>query len=246
MRTFVVGDIHGGQRSLLQCLERSGFDFREDRLITLGDMCDGWPDTARVLETLISLRHRVSILGNHDRWFLDWLEGKEAEEIWTSQGGWATIKSYGNLRSSVPDSHVKFLKSCPYYYESEGVEGSRLFVHGGIDPNQKDIKKQDSYTLIWDRGLIESAVKKARAKPGFKFGGYGEIYVGHTSTTLFKLSAPSKLCNVWAMDTGGGWEGRLSIMDVDTKGFWQSDPVHQLYPETDHAKEFRRRRYGIV
>ena len=38
-------------------------------------------------------------------------------------------------------------------------------------------------------------------------------------------------CNVWNLDTGGGWLGKLTIMDIDTKQFWQSDFVYELYPE---------------
>jgi serine/threonine protein phosphatase 1 len=49
MRTFAVGDIHGSHRALLQVLERSGFNREEDRLITLGDICDGWPETKKCI-----------------------------------------------------------------------------------------------------------------------------------------------------------------------------------------------------
>ena len=33
------------------------------------------------------------------------------------------------------------------------------------------------------------------------------------------------------LDTGGGWFGKVSIMDVKTKEFWQSDNGRTLYPE---------------
>jgi len=33
------------------------------------------------------------------------------------------------------------------------------------------------------------------------------------------------------MDTGAGWSGKLTIMDIDTNEFWQSDVVKDLYPE---------------
>ncbi|MFT4536565.1 MAG: hypothetical protein ACJA1A_000395 [Saprospiraceae bacterium] len=32
MRTFIIGDIHGGLRSLHQVIIRSGFDASEDRI----------------------------------------------------------------------------------------------------------------------------------------------------------------------------------------------------------------------
>jgi serine/threonine protein phosphatase 1 len=33
------------------------------------------------------------------------------------------------------------------------------------------------------------------------------------------------------MDTGAAFTGSLSIMDVNTKEFWQSDPLPTLYPD---------------
>ena len=39
MKTFVIGDIHGAYKALLQCFERSGFDYEKDHLIVLGDVC---------------------------------------------------------------------------------------------------------------------------------------------------------------------------------------------------------------
>ena len=33
------------------------------------------------------------------------------------------------------------------------------------------------------------------------------------------------------MDTGAGWDGTLSMMNVDNKELFQSDPVEDLYPK---------------
>ncbi len=53
-RRFVIGDIHGAHRALLQCFERSGFDRQNDLLICLGDLCDGWPDVDKVFDELLA------------------------------------------------------------------------------------------------------------------------------------------------------------------------------------------------
>src|SRR5690242_18008347 len=103
MKTFVIGDIHGAYRALMQCLERSGFDYSNDRLIVLGDVCDGYPDVCLCIEELLKIKHCDYIIGNHDLWAVEWaLEGKE-EEAWTSQGGFATILSYNN--GPMPKEH---------------------------------------------------------------------------------------------------------------------------------------------
>jgi serine/threonine protein phosphatase 1 len=33
---------------------------------------------------------------------------------------------------------------------------------------------------------------------------------------------PLKIGNLYCLDTGGGWDGRLTIMDIDSEEFWQS------------------------
>jgi serine/threonine protein phosphatase 1 len=38
------------------------------------------------------------------------------------------------------------------------------------------------------------------------------------------------MANVWNVDTGAAFEGPLTIMDVKTKEFWQSEPLPNLYP----------------
>lgn len=82
-----------------------------------------------------------------------------------------------------------------------------------------------------------------------RFDKHKEIFLGHTTTNNWHckphypeynellqeckngpITVPMNRCNVWNMDTGSGFRGKLTIMDVDTKEFWQSDFVHTLYP----------------
>ena len=113
IRTFVMGDIHGAYKALKQCLQRSSFDYENDVLINLGDVCDGWPQTKDCIDELLKIKNLIYILGNHDTWGLAWMEAGEAENIWLTQGGDATIKSYS---LGVPESHIKLLrKALPYY-----------------------------------------------------------------------------------------------------------------------------------
>src|SRR3989338_3746246 len=105
MKRFVIGDIHGGHRALLQCLKRSKFDPQKDLLISLGDLCDGWPDVHQVIDELLRIKNLTLILGNHDEWALRWIKNGWTEDIWISQGGLATMESYRHDRSCVPASH---------------------------------------------------------------------------------------------------------------------------------------------
>ena len=127
MRTLVIGDIHGGAKALKQCLKRSGFDNNKDRLIYLGDVCDGWSETKEVINILLTIKNLVAIRGNHDQWLLEWFLHGATPLIWVSQGGQATLDSYGNIKN-VPDNHIKYIDNSLFYFKSK----NRLFVHGGF------------------------------------------------------------------------------------------------------------------
>ena len=53
------------------------------------------------------------------------------------------------------------------------------------------------------------------------------MYIGHTP---IPEPHPVQYCEVWMMDTGAGWSGRLSMMNIDTLEYFVSDPVPELYP----------------
>ena len=81
-RQFVIGDIHGAYRALIQCMERARFDRDTDSLICLGDVCDGWPETRRCVDELLTIPNLVYVLGNHDTWLLKWMKTGDVENIW--------------------------------------------------------------------------------------------------------------------------------------------------------------------
>ncbi len=245
MKTFVIGDIHGAYKALVQCLKRSGFDRGRDRLIVLGDVCDGYPDVKRSIDELLTVKHCDYIIGNHDLWVLDWLANGIEKSIWLTQGGYNTLASYEG--KSMPPAHIDLLDNAHRWIEFEG----KLFVHGGIDP-AKDIAAHDLEYLTWDRSLVQDAWQMARRDPGYKFSIYKEIFVGHTPTQNFAgiktldyfmsgrtgdpRDKPLFFCNVIMMDTGAGWSGKLTIMDVHSHEYWQSDPTPVLYDDQGRGR----------
>jgi serine/threonine protein phosphatase 1 len=67
-----------------------------------------------------------------------------------------------------------------------------------------------------------------------KLTSFDEVYIGHTPITAMQ---PMKACEVWLMDTGAGWSGVLSMMDINTKQVFTSDPVPHLYPGIQGRKK---------
>ena len=93
----------------MQCFQRSGFNRESDRLIVLGDVCDGYPEVKQCIDELLKVKHCDLVIGNHDIWALDWALKGEKPEILTNQGGSRTIQSYAG--GPMPKAHVDFLKS---------------------------------------------------------------------------------------------------------------------------------------
>jgi len=239
MKTYILGDIHGGYKALMQCFERSKFDYKKDRLIVLGDVCDGWTETKEAINELLKVKNLIYILGNHDEWFLNWINLGVKPYIWVSQGGYNTLRSYNFDRTSVPQTHRQLITNAKLFYEEDNI----LFVHAGIDPQTK-ADNQPKDILLWDRTLINNArmkhFQKQHYETEFKYAKcYKEVFLGHTTTLwVDKTATPIHVCNIWDLDTGGGWHGKLTIMDLDTKQAWQSDYVADLYPESESRRDY--------
>lgn len=220
-RTFVMGDIHGAYRALRQCLDRTAFDYGKDHLICLGDVCDGWPETKSCVDELLKITNLTYILGNHDQWLLDWMKTGFAPDVWVKQGGLATIQSYVSTEN-VPPGHVRFLQAALPYF----VQNNKLFVHAGID-TKAPLEQQGPETFLWDRSLSQKVLTSYLTGSGGKLTSFDEIYIGHTPIPYL---APIHGYEVWMMDTGAGWSGVLSMMNIDTKEIIVSDLVPGLYP----------------
>ena len=245
MKTFAIGDIHGCYKGLLQCLDRSGFDKKNDTLITLGDIVDGWEDVYECVEELLTIPNRIDIIGNHDNWLTDFIKYGLHPDRW-QQGGLSTLNSYCKhyeklhnmsvgyltklLNTDIPETHRNFfLKQKLYHLD----HNNRLYVHGGFDRKQyidylTATNPQDFYwnRKLWDSAQTCSEGVKLKTNDDFK-----EIFIGHTATNYkYKDLKPVNSGGVWNIDQGAGWsDGKLTIMNVETKEFWQSDNTSDLY-----------------
>ena len=233
-RNLVIGDIHGGLKALRQVHERARVT-TDDRLIFLGDYVDSWSESPQVLDYLIALQQThdcIFMRGNHDDLLLQWLRGKE-NELWYQHGGEATIESYSMLGQDVRQRHIDFLDTLSYYHiDAE----NRLFVHAGFTNLHGIAHEHYPRLAFWDRTLWETAVSFDKSIPTDhphypkRLTLYKEVYIGHTPVTKIGKSVPVQMGNVWNVDTGAAFYGPLTILDADSKAFWQSDPLPQLYP----------------
>lgn len=250
-RRFVMADIHGMHKALVQCLERAGFNREEDELIQLGDITDRGPDVYECVEELMTIKSLIKIRGNHDDWFLSWITTGNHP---SPQSGRSSIVSYTNKCSNlttslgdltgfteikIPEAHIEFFKTqLPYYKDAY----NNIFVHGGFDRTQY-LHEQDPEDLWWDRDFWAGAMSFGAMQKGLVYhdGGdadvkrfrilepHNNVFLGHTPTMLWNKTEPMHAGVVWNLDTGAGVGGKLTIMEIDTKEYWQSDLVTDLY-----------------
>lgn len=201
---------------------------------------------------LLQVDNLIALKGNHDDWFVDFLRTDKHPRDWI-YGGLGTVKSYlkhagkpevfredgegygtNLVASDVPATHQAFFAQQRAYYVDDQ---NRCFVHGGFSPRLPK-NQQHPKDFYWDRLLWQNAYEHKRLLGDEVHPGdigiipdFSEVYLGHTPTTNWKTDQPLNALNIWNIDTGAAHSGRLTIMDVDTKEYWQSDLLPALYPE---------------
>lgn len=232
--TYAIGDIHGGLKALQEVIAKSPLK-PNDRLIFLGDYCDGWSETPALIDYLLSLKDTyqcIFIMGNHDELVCKWLKTGEYNSMWKQHGGRSTIEAYKTVEEDTKRAHIDFLENLlPYYIDQD----NRLFLHAGFTNPKGVAHEYFKEVFWWDRTLWELALclsddyHQLPHTPQ-RLQLYHEIFIGHTPTTRLGTDQPLHKANVWNIDTGAAFKGRLTLINVATKDYWQSSPLPQLYP----------------
>ena len=225
-KTYVLGDLHGGFLPLEDIIKRTNFNFKEDKLIFIGDLADGLPDFDLCLELLLSIENFVPIIGNHDLFLMEFLKYGTINKEWESQGGKVTIEKLTSNEALISLLRQYFSKA-DYFYTYK----DKIFLHGGFNP-KRAIDSQRKRKFSMNRTLYSSAknYEKHKKKIPVEFHKdpleIKEIFIGHSTTKNFKPDFVSNLINV---DTGIKCGGRLTLMDVDTKQYIQSNQTGFYY-----------------
>ena len=72
-KDYVVGDIHGKFRTLMQILLMMDFDFKNDRLFSVGDLCDRGENSEDVLKWM-NYDWFIPVIGNHETLILGYVQ----------------------------------------------------------------------------------------------------------------------------------------------------------------------------
>jgi serine/threonine protein phosphatase 1 len=219
---YAIGDVHGCVDALDALHEAivtdaAGRAARRRVLVWLGDYVDRGPDSQRVIDRLLAPPagfETVALLGNHEKFLLDFLDDPTIGPHWMMNGGAATLASYDiaimdgcyfradrwhalsrALRDALPASHRRFLDRLRLSHR----EGDYLFVHAGIRPGLT-LDEQDPDDLLWIRGEFL-----------FSELDHGAVIVhGHTIS-----DRPQVRPNRIGIDTGAFVSGRLTALALE-------------------------------
>lgn len=233
MRRLIMGDIHGRYDYMMDVLKKANFDYENDLLIQIGDLVDRGPQPFECCRELMKIKNKILIIGNHDASFIRFV-AEGIDFLGSSNGTEITISEWKKLGKEEQFEILQevFQKQVHYHISDDNI----MFVHGGFPLDEK-LDDVSDHVFYWDRELVTQAMsckgdQKLKTLYNFK-----EIFIGHTPTIYWNKTTPIHSGGVWNVDTGAGKGGPLTIMDVDTKEYWQSD-----LSLTDHTK---LKSYGI-
>ena len=217
MRTIIIGDIHGCDRTLHAMLDKIEIG-EEDRLILLGDLFDRGSESWEVFQTVQKLaadmgERFVLLRGNHEDYLLAEKMTFSQKIAWNGVGRGATVKSFKRHGVQMEDAKPFLKEKCQTYWRGEKVQA----VHAGIkvDP----IESNDSYTLIHDHNVVlQNQYSGPLTVVGHIAIDFPTWFKGDGETTEFLqpgewLPLPEQ--GVICIDTGCGKGGRLTAMIID-------------------------------
>lgn len=170
-RVYAVGDIHGRADLLDVMAAAIAADIHakpvaNSQTIFLGDYIDRGPASAQVMDRLARGDFPTPIItlsGNHEDLFQKMLRGALDVQSFCSNGGDATLRSYGldpqairrlrprdldeMLRAAIPLRHRAFLDAAPPSH----TVGDYFFCHAGARPGVS-LDWQSEHDLMWIRG----------------------------------------------------------------------------------------------
>jgi len=216
---YIIGDIHGYLSKLKKIISCVKNDAQEnDIFIFLGDYIDRGPSSFEVIEFLIEFSYKYKtffLTGNHEDMFMRFLLKGDNYKNYIINGGGYTINSYKkNMKGFViPENHKKFFNNLKLYYEADDF----IAVHAGLNPDIKDLEKQNKNDLIWIRDdFYKNPVKWNKT-----------IIFGHTPTPYINNSDKvyiDESKNIIGLDTNAMTEGfPLSCIR------WPDKKIYQAY-----------------
>ena len=145
-RTFIVGDIHGMWAELVGLLADIGLT-KDDVFVSVGDLLDKGPESARVVQHLRDLREHgynvVLVKGNHED------KHERFRAAYAKAGDKVKMLGVERLKAITADlspEDIAFLDSAVIYHRIP--EHKALVVHAGVRPSTESLPSLEEYAAM--------------------------------------------------------------------------------------------------
>ena len=210
---YVVGDLHGCYRLLMQELEKIRFNFEQDLLICTGDLVDRGSENLECI-SLLDQPWFSSVRGNHEEMCIKGRDDVWIQDMHARNGGeWFYL-----LSTEKQDELSKILSKLPLVIEIQIEDKNIGILHADIDIHdwnqfKTNIAKGErkipgltsAYTnALWGRGRIRHHSKRYGTVKNID-----EIYLGHTI-----VKKHTQIDNCHYIDIGSSYTQQLCIVKI--------------------------------
>ncbi|WP_145576332.1 metallophosphoesterase [Yersinia mollaretii] len=202
-RIFVVGDIHGCYKKLMDALERVQFERAVDLLVSVGDLADRGPQNIECYE-LINANWFRAVRGNHEQMAIEVLAGGEAD-TWMANGGRWFFLLDDSKRSQVEEL-IKRAGQLPLVLEITTDRGKYVITHADYPSNEYVYGRPiNEHLVVWNRKRLNAAMKGESEE----ITGADKFIFGHTP-----LVKPLLFKNQLYIDTGAVFGNTLTLIQI--------------------------------
>ncbi|MEM1416988.1 MAG: metallophosphoesterase [Myxococcota bacterium] len=212
-KTFIIGDIHGCWEELARLLDASGYA-PGDAVISVGDLVDRGPDSARVWAFFRDTPGATAIMGNHERKHVRGVLSFSQEIVRVQLG-----PEY--------DAFRKWCAALPYALETDAC----VVVHGGFEPGVQ-LSEQREDVLSGTTGGTRYLERQLRGRD------WAELYAGPVPIVFGHRvvgDEARRFPHAWALDTGACHGGTLTALELP------SFTLHRVPAARNHWRGERRR-----
>ncbi|WP_145488078.1 metallophosphoesterase [Yersinia aleksiciae] len=202
-RIFVVGDIHGCYKKLMDALDRVQFERSVDLLVSVGDLADRGPQNIECYE-LINANWFCAARGNHEQMAIDVLAGGEADSWMANGGRW--FFSLDDSKKSQVEQLIKQAEQLPLVIEITTEHGKYVIAHADYPSDEYVYGKAiNQHLVVWNRKRLSAAMKGESEE----ITGADKFIFGHTP-----LVKPLLFKNQLYIDTGAVFGNRLTVIQI--------------------------------
>lgn len=214
MKLLIFSDIHGNNHAFDAFVKSLSFQYENHKLLFLGDFI-GYYYGANEIISYCRENNVICILGNHDKYFLDILDGKLSLEKYVKKYG----HSYEIALNTVSEENISFLRGLDIN-KTLTMGNKKIFIcHGSPLDNLEGRIYPDT-----DLSQFESAVK-----------GFNYIVTGHTHHKMIRSYGSTIFLNPGSLGQQRDGKGcSYMILDEDEYSFHTVDySIMSLEAEID-------------